>query len=64
LEKIFIVSPNVRLERPECGKLGRYLIEFTQVDMEMRGASKSDYHAPLRDDGREGNIGRGEKKGA
>lgn len=43
LQKIFIVSPNVRLEKPELGQLGRYLIEFTQVDMEMKGASKLEF---------------------
>ncbi len=43
LEKIFILSPNVRLERPESGALGRYLIEFTQVDIELRGAGKAEF---------------------
>lgn len=40
LERIFIVSPNVRLEKPHLGPLGRYLIEFSQLDIEMRGADK------------------------
>ncbi|MBM3229370.1 hypothetical protein FJZ26_02970, partial [Candidatus Parvarchaeota archaeon] len=43
LSKIFILSPNVRLEKPECGPLGRYLIEFTQLDIEMRGATKTEF---------------------
>lgn len=43
IEKIFILSPNVRLEKPECGALGRYLIEFSQLDIEMSGAKKRDF---------------------
>ncbi|OIO21686.1 asparagine synthetase [Candidatus Micrarchaeota archaeon CG11_big_fil_rev_8_21_14_0_20_47_5] len=43
LEKIFVLSPNVRLEKPECGPLGKYLIEFSQLDIEMRGAKKRDF---------------------
>jgi len=43
LDKIFILSPNVRLEKPECGEKGRYLIEFTQLDIEMKGASKREF---------------------
>jgi len=43
MDRIFIVSPNVRLERPECGSKGRYLIEFSQVDIEMKGAKKEEF---------------------
>lgn len=43
LEKIFVLSPNVRLEKPECGSVGRYLIEFSQLDIEMRGAGKKEF---------------------
>lgn len=43
LQKIFILSPNVRLEKPECGAAGRYLIEFSQLDIEMRGAGKKEF---------------------
>ncbi len=32
---IFIMSPNVRLERPERQASGRHLFEFTQVDFEI-----------------------------
>jgi len=41
-EKIFIVSPNVRLEPEERAPLRRYLIEFVQVDLEMRDATRED----------------------
>ncbi len=34
LKKIFIMSPNIRLETEEKSKTGRHLYEFTQVDIE------------------------------
>ncbi|MEW5996607.1 MAG: asparagine synthetase A [Candidatus Micrarchaeota archaeon] len=37
LDGIFIVSPNVRLELPERGSTGRHLLEFSQLDFELRG---------------------------
>ncbi len=40
--KIFSFSPNVRLETQEKRKSGRHLIEFTQLDLEMRGATRED----------------------
>ena len=40
---IYIMSPNVRLETPEKKDSGRHLIEFTQVDIELRGATTSDF---------------------
>lgn len=45
LPKIFIISPNVRLEKPSCAASGRHLIEFSQIDIEMRGAKSSDFMA-------------------
>jgi asparaginyl-tRNA synthetase len=42
LEKIFSFSPNVRLESPDLAETGRHLVEFTQLDLECRGASRSD----------------------
>jgi len=36
--KIWILSPNVRLERGERGRSGRHLFEFTQADFEVPGA--------------------------
>ena len=42
LGKIWILSPNVRLERPERGRSGKHLFEFTQADFEIPGATSSD----------------------
>jgi asparaginyl-tRNA synthetase len=42
LDKIFVFSPNVRLEPPEKKKTGRHLFEFTQLDLEMKGAKRED----------------------
>ena len=42
LEKIFIFSPNVRLEPAEYAKTGRHLLEFTQIDVEMKNASREE----------------------
>jgi asparaginyl-tRNA synthetase len=41
-EKIFIISPNVRLEHEEKASTGRHLLEFTQVDFEWKGAKAPD----------------------
>lgn len=40
--KIFVVSPNVRLETPDRGATGRHLLEFTQVDFEWKHAKAAD----------------------
>jgi asparaginyl-tRNA synthetase len=37
--KIWILSPNVRLERAERAASGKHLFEFTQADFEVPGAS-------------------------
>ncbi len=42
LDKIFIWSPNVRLEKPGKKETGRHLSEFTQLDLEVKGASRSE----------------------
>ncbi|MCS7105463.1 MAG: asparagine synthetase A [Thermofilaceae archaeon] len=42
LGKIYFVSPNVRLEKPESITTGRHLAEFVQVDIEMKSASYQD----------------------
>ena len=39
---IYCVSPNIRLESAESSEKGRYLIEFSQVDFEIK-------HAKMRD---------------
>ncbi len=45
LDKIFILSPNIRLERPERKASGRHLFEFTQLDFEIRNAKSKDVMA-------------------
>lgn len=42
LDKIFVFSPNVRLETQEKQKTGRHLFEFTQLDLEVRNAKRED----------------------
>ncbi|AKI97386.1 asparagine synthetase A [Kosmotoga pacifica] len=39
-DRIFIVSPNVRLETEDKKDSGRHLFEFTQIDLEMKGAKR------------------------
>jgi len=43
LEKIYIISPNVRLEKSGEAK-ERHLLEFQQVDFEIKNAKKSDIY--------------------
>lgn len=45
LKAIYIVSPNIRLEMPDRAKTGRHLLEFSQVDFELKGASADDVFA-------------------
>lgn len=40
--RIFCFSPNVRLEPPERAKLGRYLAEFVQLDLEARQTTRDE----------------------
>lgn len=40
--KIYSFSPNVRLELPEKYATGRHLLEFTQLDLEMRDAPREE----------------------
>ena len=42
LEKIFVFSPNVRLEPTDRKDTGRHLFEFTQLDLEVKGAKRED----------------------
>lgn len=42
LEKLFIVSPNVRLEHPKRGSSGKHLFEFSQLDFEIAGGKMDD----------------------
>jgi asparaginyl-tRNA synthetase len=41
-EKIFSFSPNLRFEPLERTESGRHLFEFTQLDLEVRNASRED----------------------
>ncbi len=43
IPKIFIMSPNVRLEKEDCGDSGRHLIEFSQLDIEFRDCPKEEF---------------------
>lgn len=45
LGPIWILSPNVRLERPERGASGKHLFEFTQADFELPRARGADVRA-------------------
>ncbi len=40
--KIFSFSPNIRLETEDKASSGRHLIEFTQIDLEMKDAKRDD----------------------
>ncbi len=42
LDKIFIFSPNIRLEPLDRKDTGRHLFEFTQLDLEVKNASRED----------------------
>jgi asparaginyl-tRNA synthetase len=40
--KLFILSPNIRIEKPERAKTGKHIYEFTQLDFEARNASSKE----------------------
>jgi len=42
LDKIFIFSPNVRIEPSKKKETGRHLFEFTQLDLEVKGAKREE----------------------
>ncbi|MGQ9617452.1 MAG: asparagine synthetase A [Candidatus Aminicenantia bacterium] len=42
IPKIFTFSPNVRIEPPERKDSGRHLLEFTQLDLEVRWAKRDE----------------------
>ncbi|MCJ7488999.1 MAG: asparagine synthetase A [Thermoplasmata archaeon] len=42
-DKIYVMSPNVRLEQSELGRTGRHLFEFTQVDIELKEKTKQEF---------------------
>jgi len=37
--KLFIISPNIRIEKKERAETGKHIYEFTQLDFEVRDAS-------------------------
>ena len=43
LKGIYIISPNIRLEKEHLGETGRHLLEFSQVDIELRDAKYKDF---------------------
>ncbi len=42
LDKVFAFSPNIRLEPAERKETGRHLIEFTQIDVEQKNATREE----------------------
>ena len=47
--KLFILSPNIRIEKAERAKTGKHIYEFTQLDFEARNASSKDVIALVED---------------
>jgi asparaginyl-tRNA synthetase len=43
VEKVYFMSPNVRLEDGKLRESGRHLFEFTQVDIELKNKKKEDF---------------------
>jgi len=43
IDKIYFMSPNVRLEEGKLRETGRHLFEFTQVDIELKNKTKHDF---------------------
>jgi len=47
--KLFILSPNIRIEKAERAATGRHIYEFTQLDFEIQGATSKDVFALVED---------------
>ncbi len=47
--KLFILSPNIRIEKAERAKTGKHIYEFTQLDFEVRDATSKDVMAIVED---------------
>jgi asparaginyl-tRNA synthetase len=47
--KLFILSPNIRIEKAERAKTGKHIYEFTQLDFEARGASSKEVMSLVED---------------
>jgi asparaginyl-tRNA synthetase len=43
--KLFILSPNIRIEKAERAKTGKHIYEFTQLDFEARDATSKEIFA-------------------
>ncbi len=47
--KLFIVSPNIRIEKGERAQTGKHIYEFTQLDFEARNATSKEIFALVED---------------
>ncbi len=47
--KLFIVSPNIRIEKGERAQTGKHIYEFTQLDFEARNATSKEIIALVED---------------
>jgi len=47
--KLFILSPNIRIEKAERAHTGRHVYEFTQLDFEVRDATSKDIMSLVED---------------
>jgi asparaginyl-tRNA synthetase len=47
--KLFILSPNIRIEKPERAKTGKHIYEFTQLDFEARDATSKEIMTLVED---------------
>ena len=47
--KLFILSPNIRIEKAERAKTGKHIYEFTQLDFEARGSTTKDVMTLVED---------------
>ena len=47
--KLFILSPNIRIEKAERAKTGKHIYEFTQLDFEVRDGSSKEIFAMVEE---------------
>ncbi|MCX8150580.1 MAG: asparagine synthetase A [Candidatus Bathyarchaeota archaeon] len=47
--KLFILSPNIRIEKAERAQTGKHIYEFTQLDFEVQNATSKDIFALVED---------------
>ena len=47
--KLFILSPNIRIEKPDRATTGKHIYEFTQLDFEAREATSKEIIALVED---------------